>query len=526
MEASSNSRNEKFLTVGRYQVAQFLICFLSIMFSIAQLSQSQFLKQSLPFFCDGTYMENLDACPKSKVCSQLKFMSGEVTHITQFQMVCSNSYKLAIIMFLNYSGFIVGGLYYGYLTDRKGRTRVCLYCGLLVCICGIVSILLSKFWIFGLFRFLNMVGAAGQTNVVFIYGFENVPSNRRMVVLFAFILAHSCGQICVGVAHFFASSHILMDVVFPLTSLFCVAISTYFYDSPSWLLAVGKIDKAKYVFESIAKSNRKSLNISSEIQPSTILSQIHERTSGGILKRACLELRDTACVRRIFVLLLIIYILLGSAHNIATIHLHEFYPFSKLATNFLVKAFSLNLCMLIFLLIVVKCSRMTCMVSIFIILTITSLSANIFATVKKFQMLNYFVAIGIESSIVFALYLLIFIVMEMFPTTHRGCFIGFYVATFDSARFLTEFFESKLSFGYYSYSIIAVFFIVIIITACFLPNTKRQIWCESFEEMVLICNDRFFFRDFLKVRESLSSHEQKSSSLTKENSRTTTDTVS
>ncbi|XP_018326529.1 synaptic vesicle glycoprotein 2B-like isoform X2 [Agrilus planipennis] len=166
-------------------------------------------------------------------------------------------------------GMVIGSYFWGCLADTKGRKIVLIAALLMDGICGLLSSVAQKFWLFMFLRFLNGFAITGAMGICFPYLGEFQPSKYRETILCWMELFWTVGVIVLpGIAwiiipmefkyfyHTFQfASWNLFVAVCAVPSLLIGFWLFCFPESPKFLMECGEPDAALEVLKEMYASN-------------------------------------------------------------------------------------------------------------------------------------------------------------------------------------------------------------------------------------------------------------------------------
>ncbi|XP_068135655.1 solute carrier family 22 member 2 [Hyperolius riggenbachi] len=177
--------------------------------------------------------------------------------VTEFNLVCDDSWKLDLFQSFVNVGFFLGSIYIGYLADRFGRKPCLLIALLITAVFGVLVAFAPSYpWLIT-FRFVQGLVSKGAWLSGYILVAEYVGLDHRRTVGIVYQVAFTVGLLVfAGVAYILPNWRWLqLAVTLPnfvfLTYYWCVP------ESPRWLLSQNRKDEAKVIIEQIAKKNKK-----------------------------------------------------------------------------------------------------------------------------------------------------------------------------------------------------------------------------------------------------------------------------
>ncbi|XP_021396319.2 solute carrier family 22 member 2 [Lonchura striata] len=179
--------------------------------------------------------------------------------VTEFDLVCEDSWKLDLFQSSVNAGFFIGSLNIGYIADRFGR-KFCLLTTIFAnIVCGILLVFVPNYVWIVIIRFLQGLVSKGCWTAAYILVTEVVgPQYRRMVGIL-YQAAFSVGLLVFdGIAYALPHWRWLQLTV-TLPTCFLLLYYWCLPESPRWLISQGKNDKAMKIISNMAKINQKKM---------------------------------------------------------------------------------------------------------------------------------------------------------------------------------------------------------------------------------------------------------------------------
>ncbi|KAM5167340.1 solute carrier family 22 member 3 isoform 2-T2 [Callospermophilus lateralis] len=175
-----------------------------------------------------------------------RYAQAHSTIISEFDLVCVNSWMLDLTQAILNLGFLAGAFTLGYAADRYGRIVIYLISCFGVGVTGVAVAFAPNFPVFVIFRFLQVT--------------EIVGSKQRRIVGIVIQMFFTLGIIILpGIAYFIPNwQGIQLAITLP-NFLFLL----YYWvvpESPRWLITRKEGDKALKILRNIAKCNGKYLS--------------------------------------------------------------------------------------------------------------------------------------------------------------------------------------------------------------------------------------------------------------------------
>ncbi|XP_076715500.1 solute carrier family 22 member 2 [Callospermophilus lateralis] len=211
--------------------------------------------------------------------------------VTEFNLVCANSWMLDLFQSAVNVGFFVGSMGIGYLADRFGR-KFCLLATILInALSGVLMAIAPTYTWMLLFRLIQgLVSKAGWL-IGYILITEFVGLSYRRTVGIFYQVSFTVGLLVLaGVAYALPHWRWLQFAV--TLPNFCFLL--YYWcipESPRWLISQNKNAKAMRIIKYIAKKNGKSM-------PASIQSLRAEEEVGEKLNPSFLDLVRTPQIRK------------------------------------------------------------------------------------------------------------------------------------------------------------------------------------------------------------------------------------
>uniref|UniRef100_A0A803J8K1 Solute carrier family 22 (organic cation transporter), member 2 n=1 Tax=Xenopus tropicalis TaxID=8364 RepID=A0A803J8K1_XENTR len=177
--------------------------------------------------------------------------------VTEFNLVCGDSWKLDFFQSCVNIGFFIGGLISGYIADRFGRKPFLISSILITGIFGILMAFAPNYPLVVTFRFIQGFVSKGCWLSGYILVAEFVGLEHRRTVGIVYQAAFTVGLLLLsGVAYVLPHWRWLqMTVTIPY--FFFLAYYWCVPESPRWLISQNRKAEAKAIIHTIAKKNGK-----------------------------------------------------------------------------------------------------------------------------------------------------------------------------------------------------------------------------------------------------------------------------
>ncbi|KAK5650952.1 hypothetical protein RI129_001981 [Pyrocoelia pectoralis] len=208
-----------------------------------------------------TCVDNItDKC--STNCSDVIYDRSVFTETiqTQWNLICDKSQLPYLAQTITICGIMVGSFLFGMLSDKYGRRNPLIY--------GVILQLMSSgaiafapwFWLFVILRFTAAIATGGVMVTSFVLIMELIGVKWRTQLGVICHVPYNLGQPSLAlIAYFFRDwHHIQLAITLP-----CLLLLSYYWivpESPRWLLATRKPDKAIEVMQKAAHCNKLQSN--------------------------------------------------------------------------------------------------------------------------------------------------------------------------------------------------------------------------------------------------------------------------
>ncbi|XP_072265147.1 solute carrier family 22 member 3 isoform X1 [Pyxicephalus adspersus] len=181
------------------------------------------------------------------------------TIISQYNLVCSDAWKLDMTQSSLNLGFLIGALILGYAADRYGRKVTYLISSFGVGLSGIGAAFAPNFYVFVFFRFLQGFFGKGTWMTCYVIVTELVGSKQRRIVGIVVQMFFTLGVMVIpGIAYLIPTWQGI-QLAISLPNFLFLLYYWFIPESPRWLLIRKKKDKAMRIVNDIAKCNGRHL---------------------------------------------------------------------------------------------------------------------------------------------------------------------------------------------------------------------------------------------------------------------------
>uniref|UniRef100_A0A8C0UEN5 Solute carrier family 22 member 2 n=1 Tax=Cyanistes caeruleus TaxID=156563 RepID=A0A8C0UEN5_CYACU len=176
--------------------------------------------------------------------------------VTEFDLVCEDSWKLDLFQSSVNAGFFLGSIKIGYIADRFGR-KFCLLTTIVVnIVCGILLVFVPTYLWIVIIRFLQGLVSKGCWTAGYILVTEVVGPDYRRTVGILYQAAFSVGLLLFDAIAYAIPHWRWLQLMVTLPTCFLLLYYWCLPESPRWLISQGKNDKdIKFEEEDCGKQN-------------------------------------------------------------------------------------------------------------------------------------------------------------------------------------------------------------------------------------------------------------------------------
>ncbi|CAG9768665.1 unnamed protein product [Ceutorhynchus assimilis] len=211
-----------------------------------------FVAPRTDFFCAET---NLDKCAKN--CSTHIFNRTvfSETILSEWDLVCDRGYLADFAQTITMLGILFGNMIFGYLSDKFGRKMPLVGAVVLQAVSGTIAAFSPWFVLFQAMRFLAALATGGTMVTSFVLIMELIGTEWRTVLGILYQIPFNIGHLLLPLISYFLRDWRYFQAAISLPSLILVFYYWALPESPRWLLAGGKKEKAISVLEKAAGCN-------------------------------------------------------------------------------------------------------------------------------------------------------------------------------------------------------------------------------------------------------------------------------
>ncbi|CAM1299027.1 Uncharacterised protein g2302 [Pycnogonum litorale] len=206
-------------------------------------------------------------CPSNDVrlCESVGYQTESSSIITEWNLICSESYKVQLSQSIYMCGVLCGAILFGYVSDAIGRLKTYILALSCTVFFTTLSSFSSSYWIYVTMRFLAGINIQGAMLTGYVLLVELIGSSVRGLVSAAYGLFFTTGALLVTSIAYLIRDWRMMTLVSTLWGVPFVLQYFIVPESPRWLLTNGYQSEAQKVLKHIAKGNGKCESLSDDI---------------------------------------------------------------------------------------------------------------------------------------------------------------------------------------------------------------------------------------------------------------------
>ncbi|KAK1159245.1 solute carrier family 22 member 5-like isoform X1 [Acipenser oxyrinchus oxyrinchus] len=178
------------------------------------------------------------------------------TIVTQWDLVCSNDWKIPLTSSVFYLGVLCGSFISGQLSDRYGR-KVVLFGTMAVQTCFSVIQVFAPNW--GAFCVLFFIVGMGQISnyvAAFVLGTEILGKSTRVLYsTLGVCLFFAIGYMLLPLFAFCIRDWRMLQLALSVPGFLYIPLWWFIPESPRWLLSQGRVEEAEEILQEAARKN-------------------------------------------------------------------------------------------------------------------------------------------------------------------------------------------------------------------------------------------------------------------------------
>ncbi|XP_064463260.1 organic cation transporter protein-like isoform X2 [Ornithodoros turicata] len=177
------------------------------------------------------------------------------TIVERWNLVCSDQWLVSLTQSVFMAGCMTSIIIFGQLADRIGRRTVICIALTILLVAGFAALLAKSFLMFVIIRYFISFGGSGVGSTSFILMMEVIGPSLRSPLGLAYEFGWAIGYLLLAIVAYFARDWFYIHLVAVIGPTVLGVAYWILPESPRWLLASGKLDKAKNVIMQAVKRN-------------------------------------------------------------------------------------------------------------------------------------------------------------------------------------------------------------------------------------------------------------------------------
>ncbi|ELU16565.1 hypothetical protein CAPTEDRAFT_106525 [Capitella teleta] len=194
-------------------------------------------------------------CDSGWVYDQSEFIS---TIGSKWDLVCGESWKVEMINTFYMSGWLIGCIIIGPISDRFGRKKTVLGCHFVRCIGCYLSLYSPLYELFAFGRVIMGITSPNVTLTLYVILSEITSLEWRSTFGISWNLLGSVGGMLIPWIAYFVRDYFNLMAIYMWPLLLYFAIVLFLDESPRWLVSQGREEEAIKILNRIAKVNKVS----------------------------------------------------------------------------------------------------------------------------------------------------------------------------------------------------------------------------------------------------------------------------
>nr|XP_018906940.1 PREDICTED: organic cation transporter protein-like isoform X1 [Bemisia tabaci] len=268
-EEEKDQTDEVGQVTGNFGIWQFWICLSVSMVKWVDAWHHLaiiFLAPVTEFQCaEGDYITSADQCfvinnGTYEACHKWEFDTSifKQTIISEFGLVCDKNQLPNVVQSASMLGGLVGSMLFGVAADRYGRKKPLIIGVVGQLVAGVAAAFMPTYELLLLFRFITSVAVGGTMAVSCVLCMEVVGGKWRTIVGTLYHIPFNFGHMTLPViAYFTRSSWRIFEIAISLPSALLLSYCWLTPESPRWLVATGRGEKALPILDQAVRANER-----------------------------------------------------------------------------------------------------------------------------------------------------------------------------------------------------------------------------------------------------------------------------
>lgn len=189
---------------------------------------------------------------------KIQFEKGEreTTIVTEWDLVCDQTYLSALSITIYFCGVMVGGVLFGHLADVFGRKPVMMITLFLPVGVGVGISFVPWYWLFATLRFVQGMLMQGLQSTTYTMAMEMFLPKHRPHAAVLMELVWGAGVMLIPAIAYLIKTWRYIQLAISLPSLLVFWYICVIPESLRWLIATNRLEKAETLLNKITKTNK------------------------------------------------------------------------------------------------------------------------------------------------------------------------------------------------------------------------------------------------------------------------------
>ncbi|XP_063299677.1 solute carrier family 22 member 2 [Pelobates fuscus] len=214
---------------------------------------------SCPSPVHNSTMYGLNRIPVSNCKDGWIYNTTGASIVTEFNLVCADSWKLDLFQSCVNLGFFLGSLFIGYFADRFGRKPCLLISLFITAVFGVLVAFAPTYPLVVTFRFIQGLVSKGSWLSGYILVAEFVGMDHRRTVGIVYQVAFTVGLLVLSGVAYGITNWRWLQLAVTLPNFLFLAYYWCVPESPRWLISQTRKAEAREIIQGIAEKNRKTM---------------------------------------------------------------------------------------------------------------------------------------------------------------------------------------------------------------------------------------------------------------------------
>ncbi|XP_069696302.1 organic cation transporter protein-like isoform X2 [Periplaneta americana] len=188
-------------------------------------------------------------------CEQFEYTKGDVTFVTQWNLVCQREVLISVSQFFYLLGIVVGGVLCTLLLQRFSPRRIILSSMFVQVVTGVAASQAPQFELQVCLRFLTAAACANMFTSGYVICTDITSGRWRSITGACYEHMWSVGVITLAGLGYLLTNWTQLQLAISLPTVLILVAFRWIPDSPRWLIEKGRAEEAKRILEKGAAFN-------------------------------------------------------------------------------------------------------------------------------------------------------------------------------------------------------------------------------------------------------------------------------